>query len=236
MPVCALILAMYYFYIKKRPIYFTIFSSLAILAKEPAFITYTIILMYDFFNRKQNILNYIKIKLYYVYPYLALGIWLTLSKIVNGWFIFPGHATFIHPSFNALFFTFSKFRYILLPFLIIPLIKRKKHSLLLTSIILSNVLFFSFIFLPRYLIIVIPFVYILFSQVRIKLKYLVITFLIVMSPFLIFPSSEKIFTGEETNMNYIKLINLQKSGFNHIPNNSQVLLLWPHYLEARTSR
>ncbi len=235
MPACALTLAMYYFYIKKRPMLFIVFSSLAILAKEPTFITYTVILIYDFFKSKTK-MDYIKTRFYYAIPYALWGVWLVLSKIYNGWFVWPYHVKFIHPSFHALFFTFSKFRYILIPFILIPLIKRKKHSALLISIISSNILFFSFIFLPRYMTIVIPFVYILLSLVKTKWKYLAILILIILSSFLIYPDSKRILIGEETNMNYIKLIGLQKSGFEHIQNNSDVLMIWPHSKEASSQK
>ena len=245
MPATALILGAFYFYLKPEKIFFVFFSTLAVLAKEPAALILLIIVVFDFTTTcLRKPIQYLRENYYYSIPFILLIAWWLFCKFNFGWFIWPQHAAFFLKNSQGwaevfFFICIESFGFIVLPFLVNRNFKKEDKNLisLIIAIILIPSIFFATILMKRYLLMVVPFIYILIALTLSRHKYTAIFVIAAIALLLIqiVPNARVVENYGGTNMNYLKVVALHKQGFDYLNGkfpNSTLLTYWPYYYQC----
>ncbi len=217
MPVTALILGAFYFYLKQQKAFFVFFSTLAVLAKEPAALIVLVIVLFDFITTNlRKPIQYLRDKYYYSVPFLILIAWWLFCKFNFGWFIWSQHAGFFLKNIQGglavvFFFIFiESFGFFTLPFLASGHFTKKEKRLLplITAIVLIPSLFFASILMKRYLVLVVPFIYILIALILSRHKYTPFFVIAAIALLLIqiVPNARVVDNFDGTDMNYLKIV------------------------------
>ncbi len=240
MPATAMLLGFVYFLLCKRWFLASFFASLSSLTKETTLVVIALAILWLFLTNLQNPIAFAKNRWYLTIPFVLVFLWFFFCKAKNGWFISPGHAFFLltNPEgFNgAIRYVFiENWRLILIPFFLIWR-KNRPVVLLLLAIAIGGALFGGLIFKVRYLLPLIPIIYIAFGISIPKhwvfsIIWLILTIVAITS---LFPN---IFDPSETSMGYLNAIHFYKMGFEELDReypNQSLLSPWPHTEQAKS--
>jgi hypothetical protein len=251
MPAAAMIFGGFYFFFTGRYGFFIFFSTLAVLTKEPTILIFGIMAAFKlFWERRLGFIAVIKRNITLGIPVLALLGWWLFCRLHFGWWVDPIWEGYLLSSPlrrfpNLLEYSmFLEWRWLLfLGFVIFVFSSpRKKEIAISLAAIITCSIFFSFIFILRYLLIALPFVYVAYGlaipeRKRALLLYIPVIAVLVMG---IAPADVNVHADEQWDMNYIKVINLHKTAFDYldivIQENDSVLVFWPHDSQAEDSR
>ncbi len=240
MPATAMLLGFVYFLLCKRWFLASFFASLSSLTKETTLVVIALAILWLFLTNLQNPIAFAKNRWYLTIPFVLVFLWFFFCKAKNGWFISPVHAFFLltNPEgFNgAIRYVFiENWRLILIPFFLIWR-KNRPVVLLLLAIAIGGALFGGLIFKVRYLLPLIPIIYIAFgiSIPKHWVFYIIWLILTIVAITSLFPN---IFDPSETSMGYLNAIHFYKMGFEELDReypNQSLLSPWPHTEQAKS--